>query len=594
MHQLSIPWWKKSAVGVSSGGDEEGDNDDSYPPLLPISPSLLPLSSSTSSHAHDESPSLGLLNDDNERRPLRGGQSNGEGGRVRDRQGDDEGEDEDEDHDEDDDDEDFEVYGRGSGNHSRDSGDEDSDEGDEENSNDMIIDLTDNHADHQDQDMDMEQLRRRERRTFRSSRRPKNTTPSTGGSGGAGGGSRGASGGGNTSGGTSFGNSRIHNTMVGLLGMTGGDRDRDHDVMPMLVNEAGEPAEDKPSSSYTKNNHGDRTTSRGSSGGGGGRGGKAPLPATSSEEMQALHMFVSLSAFRAMATSMQCETLVYTLVPGPTPTYPHNSTHSPITTTAVEGKDGIMQTPSPSNSRSPSPVYTTPTNPADESTTLHPHPSHQQDLDFGKVNRNVLEELICLSVQETQCGGLAVVEAVEARWTALWEAYEALNRSPDSQDERGSLGGDGSLGGGGGGGGRDTSNTPPPVVDSLRARLVDATGGGEMDSFARHIGRNLGLGSGNPLLEAASAIGLFSPFGAPQLSSRSSAPTVDAATQAAAIAQMTDMGLPRDWCEVALRRCRYNVELAINMCFENGGDMSQIVAEDAMMQAAQVDISSLF
>ena len=558
MHQLSIPWWKKSAVGVSSGGDEEGDNDDSYPPLLPISPSLLPLSSSTSSHAHDESPSLGLLNDDNERRPLRGGQSNGEGGRVRDRQGDDEGEDED--------------------------------------GNDMIIDLTDNHADHQDQDMDMEQLRRRERRTFRSSRRPKNTTPSTGGSGGAGGGSGGASGGGNTSGGTSFGNSRIHNTMVGLLGMTGGDRDRDHDVMPMLVNEAGEPAEDKPSSSYTKNNHGDRTTSRGSSGGVGvgGSGGNAQLPATSSEEMQALHMFVSLSAFRAMATSMQCETLVYTLVPGPIPTYPHISTHSPITTTAVGGKDGIMQTPSPSNSRSPSPAYTTPTNPADESTHPHPHPSHQQDLDGGKVNRDVLEELICLSVQETQCGGLAVVEAVEARWTALWEAYEALNRSPDSQDERGSLGGDGSLGGGGGGGGRDTSNTPPPVVDSLRARLVDATGGGEMDSFARHIGRNLGLGSGNPLLEAASAIGLFSPFGAPQLASRSSAPTVDAATQAAAIAQMTDMGLPRDWCEVALRRCRYNVELAINMCFENGGDMSQIVAEDAMMQAAQVDISSLF
>jgi hypothetical protein len=50
---------------------------------------------------------------------------------------------------------------------------------------------------------------------------------------------------------------------------------------------------------------------------------------------------------------------------------------------------------------------------------------------------------------------------------------------------------------------------------------------------------------------------------------------------------MTDMGLPREWCEVALRRCRYNVELAINMCFENGGDMSQIVAEDAVMQAAQ-------
>ena len=129
----------------------------------------------------------------------------------------------------------------------------------------------------------------------------------------------------------------------------------------------------------------------------------------------------------------------------------------------------------------------------------------------------------CVCTTPSQSGGLAVVEAVEERWTALWGAYEALDRSPDTQGERerGSMGGDGSLGGGGGGGGRDSSSTPPPVVDSLRARLVDATGGGEVDSFARHIGRNLGLGSGNPLLEAASAIGLFSPFGAPQLASRS-------------------------------------------------------------------------
>ena len=120
---------------------------------------------------------------------------------------------------------------------------------------------------------------------------------------------------------------------------------------------------------------------------------------------------------------------------------------------------------------------------------------------------------------------------MEERWTALWGAYEALNRSPDARDDRNTMGGgDGSLGGGslgggggGGGGGRDTSSTPPPVVDSLRARLVDATGsgGGEVESFARHIGRNLGLGSNNPLLEAASAIGLFSPFGAPQLAPRS-------------------------------------------------------------------------
>jgi hypothetical protein len=128
----------------------------------------------------------------------------------------------------------------------------------------------------------------------------------------------------------------------------------------------------------------------------------------------------------------------------------------------------------------------------------------------------------------------------------------------------------------------------PPVPRSSasaselsRMRAMEAAAEG--DPFSRHMARNLVVS--NPLLDAAASIGLFSPFGS-QVAPRSSA-SVDPATQAAAIAQMTDMGLPKEWCEVALRRCRYNVELAINMCFENGGDMSQIVAEDAVMQAAQ-------
>jgi hypothetical protein len=54
----------------------------------------------------------------------------------------------------------------------------------------------------------------------------------------------------------------------------------------------------------------------------------------------------------------------------------------------------------------------------------------------------------------------------------------------------------------------------------------------------------------------------------------------DPAAFAAAVAQMQEMGLPKDWCEVALRRCRNNIEMAINMCFENGAEMSQIVAEE--------------
>jgi hypothetical protein len=162
---------------------------------------------------------------------------------------------------------------------------------------------------------------------------------------------------------------------------------------------------------------------------------------------------------------------------------------------------------------------------------------------------------------------------MEERWTSLWSAYasEALR-------------GRGTLPPGGGDGQGGLPRPSSSYGNEMKTRLTDTDTSADTDTFARHISRNLGVAS--PLLDAASSIGLFSPFGSSQLAPRSSS-SVDPATQAAALAQMTDMGLPRDWCEVALRRCRFNVELAINMCFESGSDMSRIVAEDALMQAAQ-------
>ena len=62
-------------------------------------------------------------------------------------------------------------------------------------------------------------------------------------------------------------------------------RDRDYDVMPILVNESGEPSDP----SFTaKHPQGEKSTGRGGSGGVGasGAGGNAPLPATPSEEIQ--------------------------------------------------------------------------------------------------------------------------------------------------------------------------------------------------------------------------------------------------------------------------------------------------------------------
>ena len=46
------------------------------------------------------------------------------------------------------------------------------------------------------------------------------------------------------------------------------------------------------------------------------------------------------------------------------------------------------------------------------------------------------------------------------------------------------------------------------------------------------------------------------------------------------------LGFPRPWCEVALRRSRYNVEMAINLCFEAGPEIEQLVAEEEVQRNA--------
>ncbi|KAH9090669.1 hypothetical protein Ae201684P_014464 [Aphanomyces euteiches] len=43
--------------------------------------------------------------------------------------------------------------------------------------------------------------------------------------------------------------------------------------------------------------------------------------------------------------------------------------------------------------------------------------------------------------------------------------------------------------------------------------------------------------------------------------------------------QMMEMGFPREWCEIALQKCAYQVEAAINFCFEHSGDMDRLVKQ---------------
>ena len=46
------------------------------------------------------------------------------------------------------------------------------------------------------------------------------------------------------------------------------------------------------------------------------------------------------------------------------------------------------------------------------------------------------------------------------------------------------------------------------------------------------------------------------------------------------------MGFPKEWCEVALQRCHGHLEQAVNFCFEHGGEMDAILAEEQAIAAA--------
>lgn len=159
----------------------------------------------------------------------------------------------------------------------------------------------------------------------------------------------------------------------------------------------------------------------------------------------------------------------------------------------------------------------------------------------------VLLELLKIAEMETTSGGLSVLEAIEVRWAALWDAYNSMLLAPpttttDNRDD----------------------DPPPSIHEPSRTFVV-----------SRDSDRSADIRS--PLLEAAVAANVFSGLAVPR--------AVDPASQQAAVAQMVDMGLPPEWCEVALRRCRYNIEMAINLCFENADNMPQIVAEDALAQS---------
>ena len=184
---------------------------------------------------------------------------------------------------------------------------------------------------------------------------------------------------------------------------------------------------------------------------------------------------------------------------------------------------------------------------------------------------HILSHILSLAVSHPQSGTLAVLEDIEDRWVGMWNELcsqehtvpttGAPTPSKRTLYEK-----------------EPVPSQPPPSraqesVPSLRSIM-------RMERESASQTASIGTGGRasyrrNNILETAARAGLF-----PSLLSGALSTAPSAAEIVGMVSQMTDMGLPKEWAEAALRRCRYNVEMAINMCFEGGVDMEQLVTDD--------------
>jgi hypothetical protein len=116
-------------------------------------------------------------------------------------------------------------------------------------------------------------------------------------------------------------------------------------------------------------------------------------------------------------------------------------------------------------------------------------------------------------------------------------------------------------------------NTPPALAGSFigRTRSETTTAGRDTDS---HSNRSISQSTGGSNSEDDDE--------------SEAASTAASHLREAAIAQMAELGLPRSWSELALRRTGTNIEAAVHFCLERGGEMERLIAEeqerDRMMQ----------
>ena len=162
---------------------------------------------------------------------------------------------------------------------------------------------------------------------------------------------------------------------------------------------------------------------------------------------------------------------------------------------------------------------------------------------------SVFQSLVAVSAHSTTLGNLSVLESLEDRCSKLWASLStaAFSAPPTNLD---------------------SPHDGGPSL-SIKREASDS----QIDELSPRS-------SAVPPSSLRDLAAILSPFS-------SSSRAVDSTAQAAALSQMLEMGLPNEWCEFALKRCNYNVEMAINMCLEHGSDMAQLIAEDANNAASR-------
>jgi UBA/TS-N domain len=127
-------------------------------------------------------------------------------------------------------------------------------------------------------------------------------------------------------------------------------------------------------------------------------------------------------------------------------------------------------------------------------------------------------------------------------------------------------------------GGDNDESTPPSASDSGVA-ISQASGSGASSMVSGSVDADAAARTSEATNRAVSQSTMGS--NSEEEEESEAAATAAAHLREAAIAQMAELGLPRSWSELALRRTGGNdIEAAVHFCLERGGEMERLLAEE--------------